>query len=61
MLIVFVSEEETAADHFRNFVKESRRHIVEDDFEFAFLYPSDLGLNIGNLRSLVESDFYRRN
>ena len=59
MLIVFISEEEKAEEHFRTFVKVSRHHIVKDDFEFAFLYPSDLGQNIGNLRSLVDSDFYR--
>ena len=58
MLIIFVAEEEKAEEHFRTYVKVSRHHIDKDDIEFAFLYPKDLGQNIGNLRSLVDSEFY---
>jgi hypothetical protein len=59
MLIIFVAEEEKAEEHFRTYTKVSRHHINKDDIEFAFLYPKDLGHDIGNLRSLLDSDFYK--
>ena len=59
MLIIFVAEEEKAEEHFRTYTKVSRHHINQDEIEFAFLYPKDLGHDIGNLRSLLDSDFYK--
>ena len=60
LLVIFVAEKNEANRYFDDYLEVSRKLLTLDDVEFAFLYPTDFGHDLGNLERVTKSDFYQK-
>ena len=59
LLVIFIAEKNEANRYFNDYLEVSRKLLTLDDVEFAFLYPSDFGNDLGNLERITKSPFYK--
>ena len=58
MLVVFVAPKQTAESEFLAYLRATRLLLDFKEIEFAFLYPEDMGQDLGNLQKLMDSELY---
>jgi len=59
LLVIFVAEKHTADRYFNEYLEVSRKLLTLDDVEFAYIFPSDFGNDLGNLERITKQAFYK--